>query len=113
MTTQNQNRCAAIAKAVIVGCLAVMGATPSAAFAASGSWNVTTSGSWNTAGNWTPAAVPGTAAGDVVGLVNSITAARTVVRQGRMCWIALISGAEKSFAPSHVANGGGCRTVLF
>ncbi|PAZ03727.1 MAG: hypothetical protein CAK88_13710 [Verrucomicrobiia bacterium AMD-G2] len=46
--------------------------------AASGSWNVDTAGSWETAANWTPAAVPGTAAGDAVNFLFNISAARTV-----------------------------------
>jgi len=52
--------------------------TASPLFAAGGSWNVDAAGSWETAGNWNPAAVPGTAAGDVVNLQFNITAARTV-----------------------------------
>jgi autotransporter-associated beta strand protein len=46
--------------------------------AAGGTWNVDAGGSWNTSGNWTPAAVPGIAAGDVVGLTFNISAARIV-----------------------------------
>jgi autotransporter-associated beta strand protein len=47
--------------------------------AANGSWNVNGSGSWNTAANWTPnTAVPGTAAGDVVGLNRDIGVNATV-----------------------------------
>ena len=46
--------------------------------AAGGSWNVNNSGTWSTVGNWTPAAVPGTAAGDAVNLRFNISAARTV-----------------------------------
>jgi autotransporter-associated beta strand protein len=48
--------------------------------AASGNWNVDADGNWSTASNWDSApAVPGTAAGDVVGLSFDITAAdRTV-----------------------------------
>ncbi|MEI8320104.1 MAG: autotransporter-associated beta strand repeat-containing protein, partial [Planctomycetia bacterium] len=41
-------------------------------------WNVDASGNWSLSTNWNPAAVPGNAAGDVVGLTNNITAARTV-----------------------------------
>ena len=33
---------------------------------ASGDWNIDADGNWNTPSNWNPAAVPGTAAGDVV-----------------------------------------------
>ena len=46
--------------------------------AANGAWNVDANGNWSTTTNWTPAAVPGTAAGDVVDLLFNITAARTV-----------------------------------
>jgi autotransporter-associated beta strand protein len=41
--------------------------------AASGDWNVDADGFWNTASNWNPAAVPGTAAGDVANLNFDIT----------------------------------------
>jgi autotransporter-associated beta strand protein len=47
-------------------------------YAAGGSWNVNNPGDWSTASNWTPAAIPGTTAGDVVNLQFNITAARTV-----------------------------------
>lgn len=50
--------------------------------AASGSWNVDAGGSWGTAGNWTPAAVPGTAISDVITFNNNIGAARTVTLDG-------------------------------
>lgn len=46
--------------------------------AANGNWNVDAAGNWSAAANWTPAAVPGTTAGDVVSFINDITAARTV-----------------------------------
>lgn len=48
------------------------------AHAAGGSWNVDAAGNWSSTGNWTPAAVPGTAAGDVVNLLFNISAARIV-----------------------------------
>ncbi len=52
--------------------------SPGRAFAQSGFWNVDASGDWSLSTNWNPAAVPGNAAGDVIGLTNNITAARTV-----------------------------------
>jgi fibronectin-binding autotransporter adhesin len=52
--------------------------SPGLAFAQSGTWNVEASGDWSLSTNWDPAVVPGNAAGDVVGLTNNITAARTV-----------------------------------
>jgi fibronectin-binding autotransporter adhesin len=61
---------------LICGCIAL--ATAPHAHAASGTWNVNSTGNWNIAGNWNPAAVPGTAAGDVVGLNNDISNSRTI-----------------------------------
>ncbi len=52
--------------------------SPSSADAASGAWNVDAAGNWGTTTNWNPAAIPGTAAGDVITLGNGITAARIV-----------------------------------
>ena len=51
---------------------------PATIQAADGNWNVDNAGTWSTAGNWNPASVPGTTAGDTVGLTNDITAARTI-----------------------------------
>lgn len=47
--------------------------------AAGGSWNVDADGTWNTPSNWNPVAVPGTTAGDVVGLNFDIATADTTV----------------------------------
>ncbi len=52
--------------------------SPGLAFAQSGTWNVDASGNWSLGSNWLSGTVPGNAAGDVVGLTNNITAARTV-----------------------------------
>ncbi len=41
--------------------------------AASGNWNINAGGYWATTANWSPAAVPGTAVGDTVGLTYNIT----------------------------------------
>lgn len=43
------------------------------ATAAGGNWNVDADGNWSTPSNWNPAAVPGTAAGDVVDITFDIT----------------------------------------
>ena len=48
------------------------------AHAANGAWSVDAAGNWGTAANWTPAAIPGTTAGDVVDLTFNISAARIV-----------------------------------
>src|ERR1035437_8037469 len=58
--------------------LALAFGAATAARADSGAWNVNAAGNWSAAANWNPAVVPGTAAGDVVGLTFDITAARTV-----------------------------------
>jgi fibronectin-binding autotransporter adhesin len=49
-----------------------------AAHAASGNWTNLAGGNWSAAASWNPNAVPGTAAGDTVGITANITAARTV-----------------------------------
>ena len=64
-----------IGATLAVGLLAL---SPGRAFAQSGTWNVDAAGNWSLGTNWNPAAVPGNAAGDVIGLTNNITAARTV-----------------------------------
>ena len=46
--------------------------------AAGGSWNVNNNGNWSTASNWTHAAVPGTAAGDVVNIQFNIGTSKTI-----------------------------------
>ncbi len=48
------------------------------AYASSGAWVYDGNSTWSTASRWTPAVVPGTAAGDVVYLTNNISANRTV-----------------------------------
>ena len=58
--------------------VSLLALSPGLAFAQSGTWNVDAAGNWSLGSNWDPAAVPGNAAGDVVGLTNNITAARTV-----------------------------------
>ena len=66
----------------VLAAVALLGLSMASAFAAGGSWNVDNGGNWNTSGNWNPAAVPGTTAGDVVSLTNNITAARAVTLPG-------------------------------
>ncbi len=73
--TRSLVRGVGISATLAVGLLAL---SPGRAFAQSGFWNVDASGNWSLGSNWNPAAVPGNAAGDVIGLTNNITAARTV-----------------------------------
>lgn len=60
----------------ILSILAGFGAT--AAHAASGDWILTSGGGWGTAANWNPAAVPGSAAGDIVNINTNIGAAAAI-----------------------------------
>jgi autotransporter-associated beta strand protein len=53
-------------------------ATTAAFTPGNGVWNADASGNWSAAANWNPAVVPGTGAGNVVGLNCNITAPRTV-----------------------------------
>ena len=77
--------------------------------AASGTWNVDASGNWSTAGNWTPAAAPGTAAGDTVGLTFNITAARTVTMDttSRTVGTLKIGDSGSSYFAYTLTNSGG------
>ena len=75
LITRSLVRGVGIAATLAAGLLAL---SPGRAFAQSGFWNVDASGDWSLNTNWNPAAVPGNAAGDVIGLTNNITAARTV-----------------------------------
>ena len=75
LITRSLVRGVGIAATLAAGLLAL---SPGLAFAQNGTWNVDASGDWSLNTNWNPAAVPGNAAGDVIGLTNNITAARTV-----------------------------------
>jgi autotransporter-associated beta strand protein len=78
--------------------------------AAGGNWNVDAGGSWNTAGNWSPAAVPGTTAGDVVGLTYNITAARIVTNNAAVTLGTLNIGDADNSAAYNLTNTGGSLT---
>ena len=58
--------------------LALLTFAAPAARAANGNWNADAAGNWSAAASWSPAVVPGTAAGDTVGLTNNITGTRMV-----------------------------------
>ncbi len=82
----------------------------SVAFAANGNWNVDAGGNWSDTSKWSPAAVPGTATGDVVSLTYNIGAARTVTIDGgsRLLGTLNIGDATTPFAAyTLAANGGG------
>jgi autotransporter-associated beta strand protein len=66
----------------VIAIAVAMALTAKPVRAASGSWNVDAAGGWGTAGNWNPAAVPGTAVGDVINFTNNIGAARTITLDG-------------------------------
>ncbi len=77
--------------------------------AASGTWNADASGNWSTPGNWTPMAVPGTGAGDTVGLTFNITAARTVTLDttSRTVGTLKIGDSGSSYFAYTLTNSGG------
>jgi hypothetical protein len=81
----------------------------STACAGSGSWNVDADGAWGTDANWSPVAVPGTAAGDVVALTNNLTAARTVTLDGtsRTVGTLFVGDAATAFFGFSLAASGG------
>ena len=81
----------------------------SVALAAGGSWAVDADGNWSTPANWTPATVPGTAAGDVVALTNNLTAARTVTLDdtSRIVGTLFIGDAASPFYGFALAASGG------
>ena len=74
----NTRKPARILTSSIAALAALAAFSPSIADAASGSWVLNAAGNWGTAANWTPAVVPGTAAGDVITFTNALTAARIV-----------------------------------
>jgi len=78
--------------------------------AAGGNWNVDAGGGWNTAGNWSPAAVPGTAAGDVVGLTYNITANRIVTNNTATTLGTLNIGDADTTSAYILTNTGGSLT---
>jgi len=81
----------------------------STSYAGSGSWNVDADGIWSTASNWSPAAAPGTAAGDIVALTNNITAPRTVTLDGasRTVGALLVGDPASSYFSYFLAASGG------
>ncbi len=82
--------------------------SPGWAFAQSGTWNNNASGNWSLGSNWLSGTVPGNAAGDVVGLTNDITAARTVTidTTSRTVGTLTIGDANNTHAFTLAASGG-------
>ena len=86
---------------------------PTSIFAASGDWNVDNLGSWSLATNWSSnPVVPGTLAGDVVGLTNNITVNRTVTidTTSRTVGTLNIGDSNNSHAFTLAASGGATLT---
>jgi len=78
--------------------------------AAGGNWNIDAGGGWNTAGNWSPTAVPGTAAGDVVGLTYNINANRIVTNNTATTLGTLNIGDADTTSAYILTNTGGSLT---
>lgn len=87
---------------------------PSSARAVSGTWNVDSNGAWSTAGNWNPAAVPGTTAGDIVSLSRDLTAARTVTLDttSRTVGTLNLGDPAATFFPYTLAASGGAGLIF-
>ena len=87
---------------------ALLALSPGLAFAQSGTWNVDAAGNWSLGSNWLSGTVPGNAAGDVVGLTNNITAARTVTidTTSRTVGTLTIGDANNTHAFTLGASGG-------
>lgn len=105
LITRSLVRGVGIGATLAAGLLAL---SPGLAFAQSGTWNVDAAGNWSLGSNWDPAAVPGNAAGDVVGLTNNITAARTVTidTTSRTVGTLTIGDANNTHAFTLGASGG-------
>lgn len=100
-----------IRKTVFFAALALL-FLPASAFAGSGNWNTNASGDWSLAGNWAPVGVPGTAAGDTVGLSFNITQNRTVTidNTSRTVGTLNIGDTDASDAYNLAASGGASLT---
>jgi len=85
------------------------------AFAVSGNWNVNANGNWSTATNWTSnPVVPGTTAGDVIGLTFNITATRTVTINGPTSRIGgILNIGDTNATNSYVLTNSGGATFTF
>jgi fibronectin-binding autotransporter adhesin len=105
LITRSLVRGVGIGATLAAGLLAL---SPGLGFAQSGTWNVDAAGNWSLGSNWDPAAVPGNAAGDVVGLTNNITAARTVTidTTSRTVGTLTIGDANNTHAFTLGASGG-------
>ena len=80
--------------------------------AASGDWVLTGGGSWGTAANWTPAAVPGSAANDVINITTNIAAAATVTLDGaRTLGTLTLGDADSTHAFTLAAGTSGTLTL--
>jgi autotransporter-associated beta strand protein len=86
---------------------------PASVFATSGNWNVDAGGNWSLDTNWNPVAVPGTDAGDVVGLTNNITTATrtvTIDTTSRTVGTLNIGDSDNTHTFTLAANGGATLT---
>lgn len=80
------------------------------AYAASGNWNADASDNWSAATRWSSnPTVPGTVAGDVIGLTNNITGARTVTinTTSRTMGTLNIGDSNNTHAFTLASSGGG------
>ncbi|MEI6035168.1 MAG: autotransporter-associated beta strand repeat-containing protein [Verrucomicrobiae bacterium] len=81
--------------------------SPSVFSQQSGNWTSTAGGNWTDTANWTPAAVPGTAAGDAVNLNSNFTAGtKTIILNTNATVGTMIFGDGNSTSPSALILSG-------
>ncbi len=94
-------------------CLLVWAAIAApAAFAQSGTWNLSGGGNWANAGSWNPAAIPGNNAGDIVGLNNNITSAANVNLQTGNRTAGILSIGDSNDSHAFTLSSGGAFLTL-
>lgn len=99
--TPTKKQVTKIAGAIVA---AALSAAPQAN-AASGTWNVDAGGNWSTGGNWTDSTVPGTTAGDVVGLNYDITTAGKTVAVDTAVRVGVLNIGDPNGTNSYTLTG--------
>ena len=80
--------------------------------AASGTWNVDAGGNWNTGGNWSAATVPGTAAGDTVGLSFDITGNRIITNDTAVT-LGILNIGDANYSNTYTLTNNAGSTLTF
>lgn len=109
---QTQTAVKTLSPLVAAAALAVLTRGP--AYASSGTWSYDGNDNWSNSARWTPAVVPGTAAGDVVSLTNNITANRTVTvnTTSRTAGVLVFGDVSSPYYNFTLAASGGASLTL-